>query len=61
MLEALRTANVNRQREWDPENKITLLYHATEIAANLAKPATSSRNSNVSVSAFVAHVTLLSI
>lgn len=37
MLEALRTANVNRQREWDPENKITLLYHATEIAGELGE------------------------
>lgn len=29
---ALRAANLQRQEEWDPKNKITLTYRATELA-----------------------------
>ena len=32
-----RTANVDRQKEWDPDDKITLTYRATELAGELGE------------------------
>lgn len=37
MLHHLRTANRSRQKEWDPENKITQLFKAVEVAGELGE------------------------
>lgn len=37
MLEDLRRANVSRQEEWDPSDKITLSYRGNEAAGELGE------------------------
>ena len=36
-FEALREANKLRQKEWDPENKITLLFRSNELAGEVGE------------------------
>lgn len=37
MLAALRQANVTRQVEWDPENKVTLAFRGNELAGEVGE------------------------
>lgn len=37
MLDKLRAANAERQKHWDPENKITTTYRATELSGEVGE------------------------
>jgi NTP pyrophosphatase (non-canonical NTP hydrolase) len=37
MLAILRTANVQRQREWDPTNSVSLEYRGNELAGEVGE------------------------